>query len=154
MSKAKTRGAKTPASTFRRTTEPQCSTPHPETLPNPETQSDPVGPSPMMLAYVEWQQARAALHQVDVDTAASPRDSDEGKEKPLIDAMKRVDASEWKIIQACAHDTLDVRVRAMALQQVFLDAEMSGEPTDNRHLMMLSALIHDVLDPRFGWRAE
>jgi hypothetical protein len=145
MSKAKTRDVKTPTSKTE-----QWSTSHAETLPNPETQSDPVGPSPMMLAYVEWQQARAALHQADVDTAASPRDS----EQPLIDAMKRVDASEWKIIQACAHDTLDVRVRAMALQQVFLDAEMSGEPTDNRHLMMLSALIHDVLNPRFGWRAE
>jgi hypothetical protein len=105
----------------------------------------------MMVAYAEWQQARAALQQADLDVSAS---ASLDRDERLTEAMTRVDQSEWKIVQTCAENGLDVRLRAMALQQVFLDAEMAGEPTDNRHHMMLSALIHDVLDPRFDWRAE
>ena len=116
-----------------------------------QSQPDPEGPSPMMVAYAEWHQARAALQQGDLDVSASVSlDRDER----LTEAMTRVDQSEWKIVQTCAENGLDVRLRAMALQQVFLDAEMAGEPSDNRHHMMLSALIHDVLDPQFDWRAE
>jgi hypothetical protein len=151
MSKAKTRRARPPASTLR-SKPAQCSIRHPEALPGSQPQSEPAGPSPMELAYAEWQQARAALQQVDIHAPVSSPALDE--DERLTSAMKRVDASEWKIVQTCAHDGFDVRLRAMALQQVFLDAEMSGEPTDNRHLMMLSALIHDVLDSRFDWRRE
>ena len=106
----------------------------------------------MVVAYAEWQQARAALQQADLDVSTSSASLDH--DERLTDAMTRVDQSEWKIIQTRVENGLDVRLRAMALQQVFLDAEMAGEPTDNRHHMMLSALIHDVLDPRFDWRAE
>jgi len=116
-----------------------------------QSQPDPEGPSPMMVAYAEWQQARAALQQADLDVSAS---ASLDRDERLTEAMTRVDQSEWKIVQTCAENGLDVRLRAMALQQVFLDAEMAGEPTDNRHHMMLSALIHDVLDPQFDWRAE
>jgi hypothetical protein len=148
MSKAKTHRAKQPT----RSGVAQCSTPRPEALPGSQPQSEPAGPSPMELAHAEWQQARAALQQTSFDTAASSPALSE--DERLTSAMKRVDASEWAIIQTCAENGLDVRLRAMALQQVFLDAEMEGEPTDNRHFMMLSALIHDVLDPRFSWGAE
>jgi hypothetical protein len=141
MSKAKTRQAKTLASTPRSNS----------TLPDSQSQSETAGPSPMELAYAEWQQARAALWQADNHGAASPPSL--SHEERLTDAMKGVDASEWKIIQTCAEDALDVRLRAMALQQVFLDIEMAGEPTDKRHQMMLLALIHDVLDPSIKWRA-
>ena len=117
-----------------------------------QSQPDPDRPSPMVVAYAEWQQARAALQQADLDVSTSSASLDH--DERLTDAMTRVDQSEWKIIQTRVENGLDVRLRAMALQQVFLDAEMAGEPTDNRHHMMLSALIHDVLDPRFDWRAE
>jgi hypothetical protein len=112
-----------------------------------QSQSDPHRPSPMGVAYAEWQQARAALQQADLDVSTSPASLNH--DERLTEAMTRVDQFEWKIVQTCAENSLDVRLRAMALQQVFLDAEMAGEPTDNRHHMMLSALIHDVLDPRF-----
>jgi hypothetical protein len=147
MSKAKIRGAKTPTSNTE-----QSSTPPPNTSSGSQSQPEPTGPTPMELAYAEWQQARAELWQADNNVTASPVSLDH--DERLSSAMNRVDACEWKIIETCVKKGLDVRLRAMALQQVFLDAEMSGEPTDNRHQMMLSALIHDVLDGRFEWRAE
>jgi hypothetical protein len=152
MSKAKTHPAKPLASTLRTKTESQCSTPHPDTRPNPQSQSDPVGSTPMEIAYAEYQQARALLGQADIDVSASPPSLNE--EERLTEAMERLDASEWKIVQTRAENGLDVRLRAMALHQVFLDAEMNGAPTDNRHQMMLVALIYDVFDARFDWRAE
>ena len=142
MSKAKTHRAKR---------EMQSSNPHPDTLPDPQSQSEPVGSSPMELAYAEYEQARALLQQADIAVSASPQSLDE--DSRLNEAMERLDASEWKIIRTCAKNGLDVRLRAMALQQVFLDAEMAGEPTDNRHLMMLAALIYDVFDAQMEWRA-
>jgi hypothetical protein len=136
MSKAKTHRAKGGT---------QSTTPHPDNLPDPQSQSDPDGSSPMELAYAEWQQARAALGRVDIDPAH--------REKRLADAMERADASEWKIIQTRVKNLFDIRLRAMTLHQVFLEAEMAGEPTDNRHLMMLAALIYDVFDAQMEWRA-
>ena len=104
-------------------------------------------PSPMVLAHAEWVQARAALEQVDIDELSREQPTDD--DQLASDALDRVAASEWKIIQTPAQNMLDVRLRAMTLQQVFFDMEMAGEPTDNRHQLMLAALIHDVLDPKF-----
>ncbi len=118
---------------------------------NTPPRPDADGASPMMLAYAQWKHARAALEQADADTAANPRDFNDGKDKTITDALDRARACEWTIIQTCVQNALDVRLRAMALSQVYLDAEMAGEPTDHRHQMMLLALIHDVLDPRFSW---
>ena len=117
-----------------------------------QSQPDPVGSTPMGIAYAEYQQARALLGQADIDISASPPFLEE--DPRLTEAMNRLDASEWKIIQTRVENALDVRLRAMVLHQLFLDMEMSGPYTDNRHQMMLSALIYDVFDTRFDWRAE
>ncbi len=143
MSNVKSRRAKPSASS-------QSSIPHPEIVPGAPSPSEPAGPTPMELAYAEWQQARAVLGQADVEASASPQQFNED-DGLITEALKRADASEWKIIQTRVKNGFDVRLRAMALQQVYLDAEMAGEPTDHRHQMMLLALIHDVLDPRFDW---
>jgi hypothetical protein len=118
-----------------------------------QSQPDPVGSTPMGIAYAEYQQARALLGQADIDVSASSPSLDE--DERLTEAMERLDASEWKIIRTRVQNGLDVRLRAMALHQVFLDAEMNSAPTDNRHQMMLAALIYDVFDARFtGGRNE
>jgi hypothetical protein len=82
MSKAKTRRARPPASTLR-SKPAQCSIRHPEALPGSQPQSEPAGPSPMELAYAEWQQARAALQQVDIHAPVS---------SPALDEDERLQA--------------------------------------------------------------
>jgi hypothetical protein len=137
MSKAKTHRAKS---------ETQGSIPDSDTLLDPQSKSDPDCSTPMELAFAEWQHARAALNLLDIEPAL--------REKPLAEAMERADACEWKIIRTRVKTLFDIRLRAMALHQVFLDAEMAGEPTDHRHQMMLAALIYDVFDARVEWRAQ
>ena len=107
--------------------------------------------TPMELAHAEWEQARAMLGQASIDIAASPPSLEE--DPRLTEAMNRVDAAEWKIIRTRVENALDIRLRAMVLHRLFLDMEMSGPYTDNRHQMMLSALIYDVFAPHFEWRA-
>jgi hypothetical protein len=91
------------------------------------------------------------LGQASIDISASPPSLEE--DPRLTEAMNRIDAAEWKIIRTRVENALDVRLRAMVLHQLFLDMEMSGPYTDNRHQMMLSALIYDVFAPHFEWRA-
>jgi hypothetical protein len=89
-------------------------------------------------AYAQWISARAALAKTDTDDGVR----DDEAVNALLDKEKE---AEWRLIEAPAADLEQIRMRAMAVQQMFNDADFGGPPTDNRHRIMLYRLVSDIL---------
>lgn len=56
--------------------------------------------------------------------------------------------AERQVIRAPAKNLADVRLRALVMRQIIIDAEELGEPGDNRHHAALDALIADIFNDR------
>jgi hypothetical protein len=87
----------------------------------------------------EWLRARAALVQFE---------SDDSTDETMTAAIEACRAAEWKMLQTPAKDLTDIRTRAQVVLEMFAIAEIEGEPTDNRHRLMLAALVSEILSPQ------
>jgi hypothetical protein len=59
-------------------------------------------------------------------------------------ALDALIAAEWKLLQTLAQTLLHIRMRAEAVQEMITTADHAGRPTDNRHHLMLSALVAGI----------
>jgi hypothetical protein len=115
---------------------------------NPTKLDAPIEASPFRAAYAELMQARATYTALD---AASQGDPD----NPLDEAVVALKAAEWKLLQTPATGIVDIRYRAMVVQEMFgeaawgkpTDANLSAQSADRRRQLMLAALIHEILSP-------
>jgi hypothetical protein len=103
--------------------------------------------SPFRSAFTEWKSACAALCTYETDLADKADINDEEHERQLVAAMKAKDDAEWNLLRTPAHGILEIRWRALAVQEMFTEATWNGEPTDNRHYLMLNALVSEILSP-------
>jgi hypothetical protein len=92
----------------------------------------------------EWLHARAAVAETDSDALDNLPAAK--VDKAAAAAVGRLRAAEWKLLQTPAVTFENIRDRAEIVQQMFADADKMGPPTDNRHRLMLSALVAEILD--------
>jgi hypothetical protein len=87
-------------------------------------------------AYALWVAACAGIAAINADVDATDTTINRANEQ-LIEA-------EWRLVRTPANTLADVRERASAVQVIFTCVDTYGEPTDNRHLAMLAALVADI----------
>jgi hypothetical protein len=92
--------------------------------------------SDLATLHAEWLQARAAVAQY-----STPRSADIDTMTATLEAER---AAEWKLLQTSARDFNDIRTRAQIVLEMFARAETDGVPTDNRHRLMLAALVSEI----------
>jgi hypothetical protein len=68
-------------------------------------------------------------------------------EKVTLEALEVLKEAEWRLLRTPAANFVDVRDRAMVVQDMFNKATVGGEPTDNVHRHMLDVLVHEILSP-------
>jgi hypothetical protein len=90
-------------------------------------------------AHAEWLRARVAL--VEFNAATNLGDADARMDA----ALGACQAAEWKLLQAPARCLNDIQDRARIVTEMFAVADAAGEPSDNRHRLMLSALVTELL---------
>lgn len=86
--------------------------------------------------YLQWLGTRAAI-------GAIPADVD-NEDQLWTEALDRVKAAEWRLLQMPAKDFADIRTRAAIVQELFTSADRDGRPTDNRHQLMLASLVLEI----------
>jgi hypothetical protein len=60
-------------------------------------------------------------------------------------ALAALRAAEWKLLQTPATTLLEIRERSHVVLKMFCVADRDGRPTDNRHRLMLAALVSEIL---------
>ena len=93
--------------------------------------------SPFTIAMAEWANAKAALARKTI----IPSDED-NYAAAECDAIK---AAEWKLLQTPAQTLVEIKERARVVSEMFYVADMNGRPTDNRHRLMLAALVSELI---------
>ena len=94
--------------------------------------------SDLATVHAEWLQARAAVAQYSTPGSA---DIDDDTMTATLEAER---AAEWKLLQTSARDFNDICTRAQIVLEMFARAESDGVPTDNRHRLMLAALVSEI----------
>jgi hypothetical protein len=89
------------------------------------------------IARAELLSARAALAEVCAKTVGEPDDD------PLNAALDAEIAAEWKLLQTPARNFAEIQDRARIVLEMF--TQSGGPPTDNRNMLMLSALVSEIL---------
>jgi hypothetical protein len=56
-----------------------------------------------------------------------------------------IKAAEWKLLQTPAKTLVEIKERARALLEMFCVVDMNGRPADNRHRLMLTALVSEII---------
>lgn len=89
-------------------------------------------------AYGAWLGARslAWMREGDGGTTQS--------ERQLGVLLDRERAAWWALLKAKPESVLDVKRRVRALHLYFADMRERGTPTDNSHMLMLTAVLCDV----------
>jgi hypothetical protein len=93
-------------------------------------------PEPFLIAFAEWMKARAVNWAIE----ATP-DADDDQVSAGNAALI---AAEWMLLQTPAKTLLHIRLRAEATQAMIIAADHQGRPTDNRHHLMVSALVSEI----------
>jgi hypothetical protein len=93
-------------------------------------------PEPFMIAFAEWMKARAVRW---ASEAAPDADDDQ-----VSAGNAALLAAEWMLLQTPARTLFHIRMRAEAVQAMIIGAYHEGTPTDNRHHLMLSALVSEI----------
>jgi hypothetical protein len=92
------------------------------------------------IAHSELLSARAALDQL---CAQNPEgDPDDA---PLNDALIALNSAEWRLAQTPARKFAEIQERARVVLEMFTQSASAGSPTDNRDMLMLSALVSEIL---------
>lgn len=94
-------------------------------------------------ARAEWLRARAALAECDTD--ALDKLPAAKADKATSTALNALRAAEWQLLRTPARSFSDVRDRAEIVSEMFVAAQKIGRPTDNRHQLMLDALVSEIL---------
>ena len=89
--------------------------------------------------HAEWLRARAAVAHCNTPEVNIT-------DQMVTAAIETCRAAEWKLLQTPASDLKDIRSRAKAVLEMFASAIADGEPTDNRHRLMLAALVSEILE--------
>jgi hypothetical protein len=92
-----------------------------------------VVPSALSSAYSAW---RAACNDADTNV-----EDDEAVARLLT--AKR-DAA-WQIVRAPVESKRDWPILALAVQEIFSEADLIGTPTDRIHRVMLSKLLGEII---------
>src|SRR5580704_15420017 len=90
------------------------------------------------VANAERLAARAALA---VNEAEG--DDRDGALSRLIDIAA---AADLKLLRTPARSIQEIRDRARVVSEMFMDVWDVGEPTDNRHRLMLAAPVSEIID--------
>jgi hypothetical protein len=103
--------------------------------------------SPFMVALAELKRAYADLAALD---AAVPEPTKEKKqEKAVGDALEALRAAEWTFLRTQAARLIEIRERAMVVQEMLNRTELMGPPTDNVDRLMFDTLVCEILGPEF-----
>jgi len=92
------------------------------------------------LARAQWLHARAAV--ADCDTVSISEAASDEKTGAALEVLSE---AEWQLIKTPATHLMEIRQRAQIVQEMFDAADDAGEPTDNRHRVMLSVFISEIL---------
>jgi len=95
--------------------------------------------SPFAIAMAEWANAKAALAALD---ATPYRLREDNRAYAALDALR---AAEWQLLQTPATTLLEIRERSHLVLEMFCVVDRDGSPTDNRHRLMLAALVSEIL---------
>jgi hypothetical protein len=99
--------------------------------------------SPFMVALAELKRAYADLAALD---AAVPEPTKEKKqEKAVGDALEVLRAAEWTFLRTPATRLIEIRERAMVVQEMLNRTELMGPPTDNVDRLMFDTLVCEIL---------
>ena len=102
-------------------------------------------PDAFETARAGWLRARAVLAECDAD--ALNQLPDDEADKATNAALNALGAAEWRLLRTPAKTLDDIRERAeIVLDEMFAAADKVGAPTDNRHKLMLSALVSEILN--------
>ncbi len=93
-------------------------------------------------AHAEWLRARTTIAELNAH-----RGPDKRGDAPMSAALDAFAAAEWKLLRTPACSVADVRERARIVMEMFATADTDGEPTDNRHRLMLSTLVNEICSP-------
>lgn len=102
--------------------------------------------SPFRIAYADWMRARATVAALEVCEEVGFEAEKENERQTAAAFEVRADA-EWKLMRTPAGSIVEIRYRALVVQEMFSDASWRGDPTDNRHHLMLAALVSEILSP-------
>jgi hypothetical protein len=94
---------------------------------------------PFAIAMAEWANAKAAVAGLE---ATPYRLREDNRAHAALDALR---ATEWKLLQTPAETLLEIRERGHVVLEMFCVADRDGRPTDNRHRLMLAALVSEIL---------
>lgn len=97
-----------------------------------------------VLAHAEWLKAQATIAQINASSLQT--DAPANFESEMNSAIDAKTTAEWKLIRTRAGDLSDIQCRAQVVAELFSEALVDGEPSDNRHQLMLSALIWEILN--------
>jgi hypothetical protein len=103
--------------------------------------------SPFRAAIAEWKIACAEVSALDAHDDAVGINN-ENADRRMDAALKARADAEWKLLRTPAAGIVEMRWRALAVQEMFSRAVWEGEPTDNRHRLMLDALVSEILSSR------
>jgi hypothetical protein len=106
--------------------------------------SEVIETSPFRTALAEWKRAHA---DVSACEAAMTEENGDEVDKAECEALKALSAAEWKLLRTPAGGIVDIRERAIVVQDLFNRARWMGAPTDNVHKYMLDALVYEILSP-------
>jgi hypothetical protein len=87
-------------------------------------------------AYAEY-----LVSETDLARAGTTTETNDEVIARLLDAQK---AAAWKLIQTPAVKFEDIRQRARIVSDMFIDVANAGRYTDNRHILMLAALVTEI----------
>jgi hypothetical protein len=93
--------------------------------------------SPFVVAMAEWANAKAALAR----NVAIPNQGD----NCAIAELDAIIAAEWKLLRTPARTLVEIKERARVVSEMFCVVDMNGRPTDNRHRLMLAALVSEII---------
>jgi hypothetical protein len=100
--------------------------------------------SPFLRANAELLRAKAAQAEMLLEPACEDGSDDDRK---ISAAMDIVTAAEWKLMQTPAVGLAEIRQRAHIVLEMFSEEIEQGEPTDNRHRLMLATLVTEIRSP-------
>jgi len=98
---------------------------------------DPEEASPFVIAMAEWETAKAALARM----SAIPNDEDDY----AAAEADAIIAAERKLLLTPARTLVEIKERARVVSEMFCVVDMNGRPTDNRHRLMLAALVSEII---------
>jgi hypothetical protein len=103
--------------------------------------------SPFRIALAEFRQAYAELAAIDAAPLDLAKGDDKALEKVTDKALESRRNAEWKLVRTPADGIVDIRERALVVQDMFNRAAWIGDPTDNVHHAMLNVLVLEILSP-------